>query len=123
MAKPRGRPFPPGNNANPKGRPKGIQEAFPRGRVRAAFDRVTTANPTLLDQVFLDGLQGKRNARNAVPFVELGAKLGKEIGADAATTTKPTIIIIKTNANLLALEGPVARARRLEAEKKDQGSR
>jgi len=41
-----------------------------------------------------------------VPFLELGAKLGKEIGGTAADDTRPVIFNFFTNLNPLALAGP-----------------
>ncbi len=41
-----------------------------------------------------------------MPFLELGAKLGKEIGGTAADDTRPVIFNFFTNLNPLALAGP-----------------
>ena len=61
------------------------------GAFKAAYDRVLAKDPQLLDTVIRAGLKGQPKARNAVPFLELGAKLGKEIGAgrDAVDTQPP----------------------------------
>jgi hypothetical protein len=95
--------FKPGQSGNPKGRPPGIKEALPRGAFRAAYDRVLAKDPQLLDTVIRAGLKGQPKARNAVPFLELGAKLGKEIGADAEHDTRPVIFHFHTNLNPMAL--------------------
>jgi hypothetical protein len=76
---------------------------LPRGTFKAAYDRVLAKHPELLDTVIRAGLQGQPKARNAVPFLELGAKLGKEIGADAAHDTRPVIFNFHTNLNPMAL--------------------
>jgi hypothetical protein len=102
----------PGQIANPKGRPPGIKEAVRRGAFKAAYDRVLAKDPQLLDTVIRAGLQGQPKARNAVPFLELGAKLGKEIGADAEHDTRPVIFKFFTNLNPLALSGRVLQQQR-----------
>ena len=66
MAKPRGRSFPPGVSGNPRGRPKGIKEALPRGAFKAAYDRVLAKHPELLDTVIRAGLQGQPKARRVL---------------------------------------------------------
>jgi hypothetical protein len=105
--------FKPGNRANPKGRPPGIKEALPRGAFKAAYDRVLAKDPQLLDTVIRAGLKGQPKARNAVPFLELGAKLGKEIGAGRdAVDTQPVIFHFHTNLNPLALSGRVLQQQR-----------
>jgi hypothetical protein len=105
--------FKPGDRANPKGRPPGIKETLPRGAFKAAYDRVLAKHPELLDTVIRAGLQGQPKARNAVPFLELGAKLGKEIGADAAHDTRPVVFHFHTNLNPMALDGPQSPMRRI----------
>jgi hypothetical protein len=104
--------FKPGQSGNPKGRPPGIKEALPRGAFKAAYDRVLAKDPQLLDTVIRAGLKGQPKARNAVPFLELGAKLGKEIGGNAAEDSRPVIFHFHTNLNPLALSGAVLQQQR-----------
>ena len=105
--------FKPGQSGNPNGRPSGIKEALPRGAFKAAYDRVLAKDPQLLDTVIRAGLKGQPKARNAVPFLELGAKLGKEIGAGRdAVDTQPVIFHFHTNLNPLALAPRVLQQQR-----------
>ena len=121
MAKPRGRPFSPGSNANPKGRPKGIRETHPRGYLKRAIDTVMAKDPKLIETVLRRSLQGTKKDLQAV---ELIGRVTKEIGgAESLSAMKPTVIIIKTNVDPLALEGPVARAQRLAREAAEKKAR
>jgi len=121
-----GQPFKPGQSGNPKGRPPGIKETLPRGAFKAAYDRVLAKHPELLDTVIRAGLQGQPKARNAVPFLELGAKLGKEIGADAQGDTRPIVFNFHTNLNPMALAPkplPAGAARGIPVSRSSQTSK
>ncbi len=102
--------FKPGKSGNPKGRPPGIKEARPRGYVKAAIDAVMAADARLLKTAILSGLKDRREARG---WAELIAKIGKEVGTDAAHDTKPVVFHFYTNFNPLALAGPLASTRRI----------
>jgi hypothetical protein len=101
--------FRPGVSGNPKGRPKGIQETKPRGYLRAAIDAVMATDPKKLIAAIRRGLDDPRYAHG---WAELIAKVGKEIGADAAHDTKPVIFHFHTNLNPLALSGRVLQQQR-----------
>jgi hypothetical protein len=102
--------FKPGKTGNPKGRPPGIKELRPRGYVKAAIDAVMAADATLLKNAILSGLKDRREARG---WAELIAKIGKEVGTDAAHDTKPVVFNFFTNLNPMALAGPQASTRRI----------
>jgi len=102
--------FKSGKSGNPKGRPPGIKEARPRGYVKAAIDAVMAADARLLKTAILSGLKDRREARG---WAELIAKIGKEVGTDAAHDTKPVVFHFYTNFNPLALAGPQSPTRRI----------
>jgi hypothetical protein len=103
VRRPNATSFKPGQSGNPKGKPKGAKDRLPRGMMRqlyaAAIEKKHAKVVKLIEGYVVSekyGLQAH----------ELAGKLFKEIGpADAATAMKPTVIIIKTNVNMLALAG------------------
>jgi hypothetical protein len=109
--KPNATSFKPGDRANPRGRPKGIKETRPRGYLKRAIDEVMAEDPTAVHAVLRRSLQSSKKDLQAV---ELIGKVGKELGpTDPASAMKPTVIIIRTNVDPYALEGPQQRAKRL----------
>lgn len=67
-------PFAKGQSGNKKGRPKRLPSQA--GSVKAAFDELIKEKPDLIREAFERGLEGKRS----LGYLELGAKLGREIG-------------------------------------------
>ena len=94
--------FKPGQSGNPNGRPPGIQETRPRGYVKAAIDTVLAKDPTLLPTAIRRGLKNEEYARG---FVELVARVCKEIGGNPAQDPRPVIFHFHTNLNPMALAG------------------
>ena len=81
--------FKPGRSGNPAGRPPGIVEKSPRNTVGAAFDEVLRSSPELMTDAIRRGLQG----RNALGYLELWARIGKEVGSGADTGV-PSIFVL-----------------------------
>jgi hypothetical protein len=77
---------------------------------RAAIDTVLAKDPTLLPTAIRRGLKNEEYARG---FVELVARVCKEIGADAVHDTRPVIFNFHTNLNPMALAGPQSPMRRI----------
>lgn len=99
--------FKPGKSGNPKGKPKGAKDRMPRGLLKQAIAVVMAGEPKLIEDVIRRNLKDRKKDLQAV---ELIGKVTKEIGpTDAASALKPTVIIIKTNVNLMALAGPTRR--------------
>lgn len=80
--------FKPGQPGGP-GRPKGSKDRVPRGSIKAAFVEVIEADPSLISEAIRRGLQG----RNALGYLDLGAKLLKEIGSGTEAGA-PRIILV-----------------------------
>jgi hypothetical protein len=74
------------------GRPPGSKDSVPRGSVKAAFDEFVAARGG--QQAMVDAIErGVCDSRRALGFIELYAKLLKEVGsgADAAI---PKILLV-----------------------------
>lgn len=78
--------------------------------MRRAWEEVTGRDPKLLPDVIRRGLEGERLAKNALGYVELGAKLHHEIGQGSDADMPVRKIIIHTNVNLYALRRAAVRA-------------
>jgi len=107
--------FKPGQSGNPRGRPRGIQETRPRNSVRAAWNAVTDRYPKLVEDVIYEGLsRGRKQGRmpgrplDALPFVTLGARVNREIGADPGQVSRPVTIIVNTNVDPMKLRVKVS---------------
>ena len=72
------------------GRPSGSKDRVPRGSVKAAFEEIIATSPALITEAIRRGLQG----RNALGFIDLWAKVGKEIGTGAETGA-PRVLIVR----------------------------
>ena len=75
------------------GRPKGAKDRFPRGSIKAAWDRVmaTREGYESLDEAIRAGLKDRRQR---LGFLELGARLNREIGPGADVAALPVTVII-----------------------------
>ena len=75
------------------GRPPGAKDRVPRGSVKAAWDRVmaTKEGQESLDEAIRSGLKDRRQR---LGFLELGARLSKEIGSGAEVTVPPLTVIV-----------------------------
>lgn len=79
-------PFKPGQSGNPQGRRK--RPPSQAGTVRQAWEELIKEQPFLVKEAFERGLEGKK----ALGYLELGAKLGGEIGAQGEGHTQIAII-------------------------------
>lgn len=84
-------PFVPGQSGNPSGRPKGAKDHSPK-TILEAFDQVIRENPELVMDAIRAGLESKR----AFNFVELGAKMKKEIGSQEQQAAQIAIVFTGT---------------------------
>lgn len=102
MGKPRGRgrPFPPGQSGNPKGRPPGIKDRLPRGFVARLVLATLEANEAAACEAFRRMLTNPRQVRDAL---ELAGRLNKEIGAAALDALPTATITVYTNLDPNAL--------------------
>jgi hypothetical protein len=80
MARPRGRPFPPGVSGNPGGRPPGVKEETARGLIRRLVLEVVQEGEAAVRATIRRLL---KDPRTAVQVLELAAKLNGEIGRSA----------------------------------------
>lgn len=103
---------------NPGDRPPGIKEPVPRNTVKAAWNAVVGRGQKLVEKVIeadlrqgvglppksAKGKPGKKGDPNkALPFVELGARLNKELGAGVETGMLPVIINFNSNVDPMKL--------------------
>ena len=109
-----GRPFTKGKSGNPRGRPPGIKEPVPRNTVLAAWNAVVGRDRKLVEKVISAGL--RLPASKALPFVELGARLNKELGAGIDSGMLPVIINFHSNVD------PMKLRRRPEVDTPEDGS-
>jgi len=96
-----GRPFAKGKSGNPRGRPPGIKEPVPRNTVLAAWNAVVGRDRKLVEKVISAGL--RLPPSKALPFVELGARLNKELGAGIDSGGAPVIINWNSNVDPMKL--------------------
>jgi hypothetical protein len=109
MARPRGRPFPPGVSGNPKGRPPGVKEEAARGLVRRLVLEAVQEGQAAVRATLRRML---KDPRTAVHVLELAAKLNGEIGREAEHPTGRRVTInMITNVDFNKLRGPQAMAR------------
>ena len=75
------------------GRPKGAKDRVPRGSIKAAWDRVmaTREGYESLDEAIRAGLKDRRQR---LGFLELGARLNREIGPGAEVAAPPVTVFI-----------------------------
>lgn len=72
------------------GRPRGSKDRLPRGSLKAAWLAVTRAEPHLLEDAIRTGLTAARPS-DRLGFLELGAKLLREIGPVSEPEAKPDV--------------------------------
>jgi hypothetical protein len=76
----RGRPFQPGDRANPRGRPRGVKETAPRGLIKKLTLGALEGN----EQAVRAALEhAATNPKSVVQVLDLAAKLNKEVGHQA----------------------------------------
>lgn len=84
-----------GQSGNPKGKPKGAKDKVPRGSVKQAFEEFINVRGG--QRAMVDAISaGMRDKRRALGFLELAAKVFREVGPGSEAESRPITIVFES---------------------------